>query len=205
VRVGIFDASIVNERTFRAENAKILEDPDRLNWLPPAEVINALALRTGMKVVDVGAGTGYFSIPIAEAVGAGGRVTAVDLQQGMLDIIAAKIEKRGGPGNIGLAPGEAAATGLGGHSADIVLLANIWHELDDYPAVLAEMQRLLVPGGVLAILDWHPDREPPPGPPADHRISAGDVAGELSDNGWRVEDSRDIGRYHYLILAEHGG
>jgi len=195
----------VNERTFRAENAKILEDPDRLTWLPPAGVINALALRTGMHVVDVGAGTGYFSIPIAEAVGAGGRVTAVDLQREMLDLLAAKIKKRGGPGNVGLVLGEATATGVGAQSADIVLMANIWHELDDHPSVLAEMRRLLAPGGVLAVLDWHPDREPPPGPPADHRISAGDVAAEISDNGWRVSDTRDVGLYHYLILAEHAG
>jgi len=191
----------MNERTFRAENAQVLEDPERLVWLPPDEVITALALRTGMNVVDVGAGTGYFSIPIADAVGAGGRVTAVDMQREMLDLLARKIKKRGGPGNIGLVQGEATATGVSAGAADIVLMANVWHELDDYPAVLAEMNRVLVPEGVLAVLDWRTDQEPPPGPPSGHRVSARAVGRDLSDNGWSVSDTRDIGRYSYLVIA----
>jgi len=191
----------MNERTFRAENAQVLEDPERLDWLPPAEVINALALRTGMKVVDVGAGTGYFSIPIADAVGAGGRVTAVDLQREMLQLLAGKIKKRGGPGNVELVQGKATATGVSAGSADIVLMANVWHELDDQSAVLSEMRRVLVPEGVLAVLDWRTDQEPPPGPPAGHRVSVKVVSRYLSDNGWSVSDTRNIGRYSYLVIA----
>jgi ubiquinone/menaquinone biosynthesis C-methylase UbiE len=194
----------VNERTFRAGNALKLEDPERLKWLPPAEVIDAIGLRAGMAVVDLGAGTGYFSIPIAEAVGVTGRVTAVDLQKGMLDFLREKIAKRGGPGNIALVLGEAAKTTLPEATADLVLMANVWHEVDDRPAVLAEMKRLLLPGGVLAILDWRADREPPPGPPAGHRITAGEVGTDLTGEGWAVSGTRNVGEYHYLVLSRPG-
>jgi SAM-dependent methyltransferase len=194
----------MNERTFRVENSLILENPDRLIWLPPGEVISALGLRAGMTVVDIGAGTGYFSIPVAQAVGERGRVVAVDLQQGMLDILGGKIKKLPGRENIDLVRGEATATTVPAGSGDIILMANIWHELDDHPAVLAEMKRILAPGGVLAILDWRPDREPPPGPPTGHRVPAGDVGSDLSVNGWKPSGVIHIGRYHYLILSGLG-
>ncbi len=70
----------MNDREFKHTEAHKLEDPERLKWLPPAEILAHLRLGPGMKVADIGAGTGYFSIPIARAVGALGHVFAVDLQ-----------------------------------------------------------------------------------------------------------------------------
>lgn len=59
----------MGERLFRPQDAHKLEDPARLIWLPVADVIPASAIRAGMHVADVGAGTGYFAIPLAQAVG----------------------------------------------------------------------------------------------------------------------------------------
>jgi predicted methyltransferase len=56
-----------------------MEDPARAQWQRPAEVVNALGLRRGQRVADIGAGTGYFTSLLAEAVGRSGRVYAVDL------------------------------------------------------------------------------------------------------------------------------
>ncbi len=74
----------MNERTFRASEAHKLEDPDRQKWLPVQDVLAALDLRPGMCMADIGAGTGYFTLPAARAVGPQGRVFAVDLQPEML-------------------------------------------------------------------------------------------------------------------------
>jgi protein-L-isoaspartate O-methyltransferase len=57
-----------NDRTFRVSEVHKLEDPERLQWLPVDDVISALALRSEMTVADIGAGTGYFAIPIARVV-----------------------------------------------------------------------------------------------------------------------------------------
>jgi ubiquinone/menaquinone biosynthesis C-methylase UbiE len=67
-----------HERMFPHEHAHMLNDPDRQKWLPSAAVLERLALQPGMRVADVGAGTGYFALPIAHAVNPAGQVFAVD-------------------------------------------------------------------------------------------------------------------------------
>ncbi len=194
----------MNERTFQASQAHKLDDPARLEWLPPGEVLRALGLEPGWCVADIGAGTGYFAIPLAGVVGAAGRVYAVDFQAGMLGRIAAKLEAEGAPRNIELVKGAADRTSLPGACCDLVFFANIWHEVDDPVKVLAEASRVLKPGGRLAILDWRSDRSSPPGPPDDHRLAAGDVAAFLTAHGWAVEANQNVGQYSYLIQARSG-
>ncbi|HEY6100227.1 MAG TPA: SAM-dependent methyltransferase, partial [Anaeromyxobacter sp.] len=57
-----------------------LEDPDRIAWQKPAEVVAALGLEAGAVACDLGAGPGYFAIPMARAVGPSGRVHAIDVE-----------------------------------------------------------------------------------------------------------------------------
>jgi arsenite methyltransferase len=191
----------MNERTFQAQHAHRLEDPERLKWLPPAEVISSLQLRSGMAVADIGAGTGYFSIPIADAVGKKGKVYAVDFQQEMLGHIRQKLQREGLPKNIELLFGDAIATTVPGQSVDLVFLANVWHELDDHAAVLAEAKRVLRPKGRIAILDWRPDVVQPPGPPLGHRIAPHAVATTMQSKGWILESMHNVGLYGYIVKA----
>ena len=188
-----------NARTFDPAKADLLEDPDRLRWLPPSEIIDAIELRQGENVADIGAGSGYFAFPIAEAV-APGRVFAVDLQSEMLDRLRARLGKSATENIIPVA-GTALATTLAPASSDLVLFANVWHELDDHEAVLAECARILVPYGRIAIVDWRPEASPPPGPPAAHRLAAADVRRTLESSGWKVKQSVDVAVYHYLLVA----
>ena len=186
------------ERMFRHENAHVLEDPERQKWLPAAEVIERLALTPGMQVADVGAGTGYFAIPIARAVSPGGRVLAVDVQPEMLERLRARIEP-----TTPIVPveGDAARTTLSDASVDLAFLANVWHEFDDTEAVLTEMARVVRPGGRIAILDWRPDVEQPPGPPLAHRVAASSVEGALLARGWRTEPPVHVGTFSYMVVA----
>lgn len=194
----------MNERTFRPENAFKLEDPERYVWLPPADVVSALHLRPEMTAVDIGAGTGYFAIPMAEAVGSGGKVIAVDFQKEMLEFLAGKLRLDGMPGNIELVRGEATRTTLSSDCADLVFLANVWHELDDHSAALTEARRILHHDGRIAILDWRPHAGDPPGPPAGHRIAPDEIRRILEGEGWGPGESLKIGKYHYLLIARPG-
>ncbi len=191
----------MNERTFRAADAHKLDEPERLQWLPPDAVMDRLSLSQGMSVADIGAGTGYFAIPFASRIGSEGMLYAVDVQEEMLAKLQQKLSVPGMPPNITPVSGDAARTHLNGSSIDVAFLANIWHELDSHGAVLDEMQRILRPGGRLAILDWRQDLAPPPGPPAAHRIPPGDVLKTLADRRWTVQHSGPVGRYSYLISA----
>ncbi|MGP8246394.1 MAG: class I SAM-dependent methyltransferase [Bryobacteraceae bacterium] len=189
----------MNERTFRTGDSAKLEDPERLKWLPPAEILALLDLRPGETAADIGAGTGYFAIPIAARI-APGKLYAVDLQPEMLDKLRAKLAAPGVPTNIELLRGAASATNLPDASVDLVLMANLWHELDSHDRVLREVDRILRPGGRLAILDWRRDVSPPPGPPSGHRVALQDALGCLEANAWRLRGSADW-PFSYLILA----
>jgi cyclopropane fatty-acyl-phospholipid synthase-like methyltransferase len=102
----------MGDRLFKPQDAHKLDDPERQIWLPVADVVRALAIRPGMRVADVGAGTGYFAIPIARAVGVEGKVYAVDLQPAMLVKLREKLTEQDAPRNIELVPGEACKTSL---------------------------------------------------------------------------------------------
>jgi ubiquinone/menaquinone biosynthesis C-methylase UbiE len=191
----------MNERTFDAKNALRLDDPERLKFLPPDKILSALNLQQGMSVADIGAGTGYFALPIARGVGRGGRVFAVDFQQGMLDHLRQKLGREESPKNVDVVLGDALKTTLSPQSVDMVFIGNVWHELDDYAGLLAEVERILRPSGQITILDWRTDVSQPPGPPLGHRISAADVKETLQRAGWTVEKADNVGMYSYLVKA----
>jgi ubiquinone/menaquinone biosynthesis C-methylase UbiE len=192
---------MMSNRIFNPVNIHKLEDPERLIWLPPLDVIRLLKLASGMSVADIGAGSGYFAIPFARTIEPAGRLFAVDLQPEMLEFLGAKLRTSGAPGNLELIAGGATATNLGDACCDLAFLGNVWHELDDQALVLLEMARILRPGGRLAILDWRTDVASPPGPPADHRTGATDTAAVLKGAGWQVLEAVNVGRYSYLIQA----
>ncbi|MEO8499354.1 MAG: methyltransferase domain-containing protein [Vicinamibacteria bacterium] len=186
-----------HERMFRAAHAYKLDDPERRRWLPVVDVLDRLAVRPGMMIADVGSGTGYFALPLAGAVGPFGRVFAVDAQPEMLALLRGRVEDL----PISLVHGTADRTTLPDASVDLVLLANVWHEIDEPTAVLAETARILRPGGRIAILDWRKDVEQPPGPPLAHRVSATDTAALLRSAGWAVALPETVGVYSHLVLA----
>jgi ubiquinone/menaquinone biosynthesis C-methylase UbiE len=195
----------MNEKTFRVSEVHRLEDPERLLWLPPGEVVARLSLTLGMTIADIGAGTGFFAVPFARQIGPAGQVFAVDLQREILDILQAKLAATEMPSNIELRQGTATATGLADNIADLVFLANVWHELEDHSAVLKEAARISRPRGRIAILDWRTDVGRPPGPPIDHRIALQQVERTLSDAGWHCLTSGPVGQFSYLATATLDG
>ena len=192
----------MNDRVFKHTHAHKLEDPERLKWLPPSEVLSRLHLTKGVRVADVGAGTGYFSLPIAKAVGETGKVFAVDVQQEMLDKLRLKLEQPDSPQNLSLHLGAAGQLPLADDSVDLGFYANIWHELDDQDAALREAIRVTTAKGKIALLDWRSDKEPPPGPPQEHRIPAEAVVAFLQTNGCHRVSCYNVGQYNYIVTAE---
>jgi ubiquinone/menaquinone biosynthesis C-methylase UbiE len=188
----------MHERIFRAEQAHRLEDPARLEWLPPHDIMQAIDVEPGQTIADVGAGTGYFTVPLARQIGLHGVVYAVDVQPEMLGWIRSKIE-RDEVFNIQLVHADAHATQLPDECCDLFFLANLWHELDDRQATLREAMRVLKAEGRIAILDWRPDVERDFGPPLDHRLPVESCVKELQQAGFAVIVIKDICRYHWLV------
>lgn len=166
----------------------------------PHEVIAALHLRDGDSVADIGAGTGYFAVPMAAAVGRSGLIFAVDVAPQMLAHLRNRLAEAGVE-NVRCTEGEASSTGLPSGCVGLVFMANVWHEFDDYAAVLGEAQRLLNPGGRIAILDWRPDTEPDHGPPLAHRIASSAAQASLEAAGLIVHFAGNVGQYSWLLVT----
>jgi ubiquinone/menaquinone biosynthesis C-methylase UbiE len=191
----------MHDRRFPASEAHRLEDPARRVWLPPAEVLGALPLRSGDTVADVGAGTGYFSLPLAQAVGAEGKVYAVDAQEEMLSLLRKKLHE-GSVSNVQLIHAEAESTALPDACCNLVFLANVWHEFADRTAVLQESCRILKHRGHIAIVDWRPDVQRENGPPLDHRLDASNAVTLLRSTGFHQVANENVGRYSWLVQGE---
>ena len=113
----------MNDRTFDPRSSHKLEDPDRLKWLPREEVMASIRLVPGLVVADVGAGTGFFAIPIARVIGNTGKVYAVDFQDEMLKKLNDKLSLPEAPTNIVALKGEALNTTLANPN---LLFSSIW-------------------------------------------------------------------------------
>lgn len=191
----------MHNRRFDPDQAPRLDDPERLQWFPPQQVIEALRIEPGMAIADIGAGTGFFAAPMAEFAGSSGVVYAVDVEKRMLDRLREKIDLSVAPPNIVLVEADATGTSLPHASCDRILVANVWHEIEDSRAALDEFARILRSDGCLAILDWSPDAIRPPGPPLDHRVSCAQTCSTLTRSGWKTISSEPIGPYSYLVTA----
>ena len=151
--------------------APLLDHPGRDAWQRPDAVVAALDLRAGDRVADVGCGTGYFTQRLLRAVGPDGHVLAVDVQQGMLDLLAARLgadERR----RVTLRCNAPERPLEPTDAVDLVFCANTLKEVPDADAgaFVRTLAEALTRGGRLAVVDWLP--EPMDlGPPVAERIS----------------------------------
>jgi len=108
-------------------------------------------------VLDIGAGTGRFSLAIAKQLGSG-KVICLDLSEEMLQNLKRKAEREGLKDRIQILKGEASASGLENESMDLVISNSVFHELSSPESVLAEMLRVLKPSGWVMITDFRDTR-----------------------------------------------
>lgn len=118
-----------------------------------AEILAVLGLREGMAVADVGAGTGLFTLAIAERVGPKGKVFAVDVQAYFLDHIGQKARKAK-LDNVELVRAKQDTVGLPAGAVDLVLMCDSYHHVEQPAAYLASLRAALRPGGRLVVVDY---------------------------------------------------
>ena len=133
--------------------ARWLERPERMEEERPDRVLAALDLKPGMMVADVGAGSGYYSWRIAERVGAGGTVYAVDIQPEMVRLLQQQMTQRGAA-NVKAILGTTTDPRLPAGTLDLALLVDVYHELEYPYEMLASITRALKPGGRLVFVEF---------------------------------------------------
>jgi ubiquinone/menaquinone biosynthesis C-methylase UbiE len=129
------------------------EAHDREVFAKRDEIVDALQLRPGMRVADVGAGSGLFTRLFAEKVGPEGKVFAVDVSREFLAHIARDAESRGLE-QVQTVLGAQDGTNLEPASVDLVFLSDVYHHFEDHEAMLASIKEALKPGGTLILIEF---------------------------------------------------
>jgi ubiquinone/menaquinone biosynthesis C-methylase UbiE len=129
-----------------------LNNPVRRKFLSPARVIDCLAIRQGMKILEVGPGSGFFTFELAKYVGPSGHVYAVDIEPKMITLLEKKI-KREKIKNITTKTASADEIPLPNNSVDLVFMGGVLGEIPDKQRALREMRRVLKEGGFLAVME----------------------------------------------------
>jgi ubiquinone/menaquinone biosynthesis C-methylase UbiE len=129
------------------------ESPGREVYDRRAAIVAASGVEPGMRVADIGAGTGLFTLLFARAVGPTGHVTAVDISP----TFAANIKRRAQNeklGNVSTRVNSQADTGLPPASIDVAFISDTYHHFEQPRAMLASIHRALRAGGTLIVIDF---------------------------------------------------
>ncbi len=165
---------------FNPVHLERLNNPERLRDTEPAVIWEALGSPSPAVVVDLGAGTGLFAEAFAK-LAPEATVYAVDTERGMIDWMTNNRKPAVGERFVPVLSEEESVP-LPSGSADVVVSMNLHHELANPVATYAEAARLLVPGGIIAVVDWTPGVEGN-GPPQEIRVSANVIATALGAAG----------------------
>jgi ubiquinone/menaquinone biosynthesis C-methylase UbiE len=154
-------------------------EAERDQWQRPAEVVQALEIRSGDVVGDVGCGSGYFAMRLSPRVGKSGHILAEDIRRLPLAFLWFRTILKN-EHNITVIHGDVRDPYLPAQRVNAVLIANTYHELTDSQAILANVRRALISGGRLVVLDRAPkSADIGASPLAEHEISAQQVENEL--------------------------
>ena len=184
-------------KLFSPEKIPLLESPR--DWQDSKEIMDRLDIKRGDRVADIGAGSGYFTIPLAERVGREGIVYAEDIQQEMLDYISRKVEKLKIK-NIKIVLGEREDPTLPDNSLNYAFVANTYHEVVSPFLLLGNIYKDLKTGGRLVIIDWDPEKKSPFGPPREVRVPGETVIKEALETGFCFWQSHNFMPYHYFLI-----
>ncbi len=163
-----------------------LEGPRRVASMKMDEVLAKLALKPGMVVADIGAGSGLFSRPMAKAVAPSGKVYAVDIQQDLLDYIDQR-DKDEHIANVQTVLGAFDDPKLPARDVDVALINDVLHHIEKRAAYLKALGSYMRPGGRIAIIEM--DKNDPNTP---HRnqpellVSREEIMGWMSDAGFKL-------------------
>jgi ubiquinone/menaquinone biosynthesis C-methylase UbiE len=177
----------------------IEDEKERRKWQVPEDVLNEVGVKTGLAFVDVGCGDGFFAFPAARLVGNEGKVYALDADAEAIEKLREKAAREGLL-NVELKVGMAEESVFCDSCADIVFFGIVLHDFTDPDRVLSNAKRMLKSSGRLVNLDWK--KEPMQlGPPLQVRFNEKKALDIIASAGFRIDQIRGVGLYHYVIIA----
>lgn len=170
-------------------------------FLEPQNIIEQFDLQSGMRVADLGAGTGALSLLLARAVGEAGKVYAIEVQKSILERLK-KEAREARLHNVEVLWGDIErvnGTHLGNASVDAAVASNVLFQVEDKAGFTAEVKRILKPGGKLLLVDWT-DSFGGMGPHKDHVVPERAARSLFESVGFRFVKNIDAGAHHYGLV-----
>lgn len=185
------DQRFLNKITF-------LDSKQRDKLIPPETLISQMPIKKDHTLLDVGAGSGFFTIPMAESTYK--KVYALDPDRRMLSVIKAKaIEK--GINNIEVIQNSLEDLDIENESIDFVMASLILHEVSSLPDALTKIHEVLKTGGNLLCLEYEKDDLVIEGPPMGIRVSSEELKRLLEFTGFKIVKKNKINNAIYTVLA----
>lgn len=183
------------------EHADWLERDGRAELEKPELVIQAMELREGMNVAEIGAGTGFFSRRIGKVVGPTGKVYAEDIQPQMIDLLE-QYTAREGIQNIVTVLGTETDPKLPAHGMDRILLVDVYHEFQKPEPMLAALRKVLAPGGTVTLVEYRLEGDSASHINVEHRMSTEQVLAEWGAGGYKlVKQVETLPSQHVFIFT----
>jgi SAM-dependent methyltransferase len=175
-------------------------------WPDPAKVLRAIGLESGMDVVDLCSGDGWFTLQIAKIAS---HVVAVDLDSKLLDVTKLRLGEAG-ISNCDYVAGDAYEIAkLVPRRVDLVFMANAFHGVPDRLRLARAVREVLNPSGRFAIVNWHqrPREETtilgePRGPRTELRMSPDQTISAVEPAGFRPLQVVEVLPHHYGVVFE---
>lgn len=183
---------------FNIKKLNKLNDPIRLEWLPPESLLKLLAVENGKVFADIGAGSGYFTEELFSFV-SGSTIYALDIQQEMIDYL-----KENMPANIIPKLIVDSILPLDDDSIDGLWSMTVYHEVPNIEFFLSEIKRVLKTGAKILLVDWDKSESAcVRGPKYETRVASDKVIDDLKKAGFiNVTCNTEGLKYHYAVSAE---
>src|SRR5215468_2435227 len=176
------------------------ERPERASWQKPDEVVQALGLKNGDVVADIGAGTGYFSRRFAKEVAPDGKVYAVDVAADVLGYLREQADKEG-LRNIATIVSVEADPMLPKSAVDMAFFCDTTHHIANRVNFYRHMAPGLKEHGRMAIVDYAPGAERNPHP-VEELVPRSQVISEAEDGGFKLVKEYQFLPYQYFLVFE---
>jgi SAM-dependent methyltransferase len=189
-----------HRKLFPPENLGMLEAPDRAAWQKPDQIMDALNIADGSRVADIGAGSGWFTIHLAQRVEKNGIVYAQDVQPQMVEAIRRRVQREG-LRNVEVRLGTSSSPNIPTGALDAVLIVDTYPEvdIDDRVTFLRNLAGALKPKGRLGIVNYTPGHGGPG--PDEGRVESASVEADASAAGLRVVARENLPYQYLLVLA----